>query len=281
MTVGVVFDSAGTLLHTFRVAKDVVRQELLLDVETTLLTFTSPDRVLIVLHARSRDLMAESGDRLLSEFLINHSVGFGIACSRRVVTADVIGEILYHDRQARMGEIQECIRTVWDHCRKEAVVAMDSGAIIDLKSEKIEYVITSGGRPFRGAKETITNLHRMGIATYIASGDRGAKLEKIADFLGIPRDRVFGVATPEIKAQIVQELKKEHSIVVMVGDGINDLAAFARADIAILTEQQQARRPQELYNQADFVVTSMTEVFEVIQKICTTDHDLCPAGNAL
>lgn len=278
MTVGVVFDSAGTLLRTFRVAKDVVRQELLLDVETTLLTFTSLNRVLLVLHARTRDLMAERAEVLLSEFLIKHNIGFGIACSRRVITADMVGEILYHDRQALMGDIQECIRTVWDHCRKEAVVAMDSGAIINLESGKIEYVITSGGRPFQGAKETITNLHCMGIATYIASGDRGAKLEKIADYLGIPNDHVFGIATPEIKAQIIEELKKQHTIVVMVGDGINDLAAFAKADIAILTEQQQARRPQELYNQADFVVSSVSEVVEIVQKICTTNQDLCPAG---
>ena len=53
----------------------------------------------------------------------------------------------------------------------------------------------------------------MGIPTFIASGDRVAKLEKMADYLGIPRDRVFGVATPTIKAQIVADLQGEYDTV--------------------------------------------------------------------
>ncbi len=40
MSIAVVFDSAGTLLHTYRVAKDVERQELLPGIETVTLTFS-------------------------------------------------------------------------------------------------------------------------------------------------------------------------------------------------------------------------------------------------
>lgn len=278
MSVAVVFDSAGTLLRTFRVAKDITKQELLLDVETTLLTFTSIDRVLIVLHAHSRDVMTATPDEYLSEYLIQQEIGFGIACSRQVIPVDAVRDIVYKDRHARIGDLQECIRTVWEHCRSEALVAMDSGAIIDLRSKSIEYVITSGGKPFQGARETITELHRMRIPVFIASGDRAAKLEKIADHLGIPRDRVFGIATPQIKARIIEELKTHYEMVIMVGDGINDLAAFARADLAILTEQQRAERPQELYQQADFVVKNVSEVLGIVQKACSTDRDLCLTG---
>ncbi|MDD1678595.1 MAG: HAD family hydrolase [Methanomicrobiales archaeon] len=275
MSVAVVFDSAGTLLRTFRVAKEIARKEMLIDVETTLLTFTSADRVLVVLHAHSRDIMAELPPRYLSEYLREKEIGFGIACSRRVVTADSVRDIIYSDRNARIGDLQECIRTVWEHCRSQALVAMDSGAIVDLRAKSIEYVITSGGKPFPGAKETITDLHRLGIPTFIASGDRAAKLEKIADHLGIFRDRVFGIATPQMKARIIDELKTRYDVVVMVGDGINDLAAFTRADLAILTEQQRAQRPRELYDQADFVVKSVSEVVEIVGKVCSTERDLC------
>jgi soluble P-type ATPase len=275
MSVAVVFDSAGTLLRTFRVAKDIARQEMLIDVETTLLTFTSTDRVLIVLHAHSRDIMAIPPSRYLSDYLREQQVGFGIACSRRVITADSIREIIDSDQHARTRDLQECIRTVWEHCRSQTLVAMDSGAIVDVRAKSIEYVITSGGKPFPGAKETITDLHRRGIPTFIASGDRAAKLEKIADHLGISRDRVFGIATPQIKARIIDDLKSRYDVVVMVGDGINDLAAFIRADLAILTEQQHAERPRELYDQADFVVKNVSEVVDIVGKVCSTERNLC------
>jgi len=83
----------------------------------------------------------------------------------------------------------------------------------------------------------------MGVPTFIASGDRVTKLERMADHLGIPRDRVYGVATPTVKAQIVSDLRQEYDRVLMVGDGINDLCAMRNADIAILTVQQPGDRP--------------------------------------
>lgn len=263
MSVAVVFDSAGTLLRTYRVARKIDNHDMLLDIETTILTFASPNRVLIVLHVNSRNIMEMPSESLLSEYLVTHGIGFGIACSRRIITAEAIGDILYADRTTRVGDLQICIRTVWDQCKKEAIVVMDSGAILDIESRNIEYVVTSGGRPFHGARETITDLHKRGIATFIASGDRSAKLEKIADHLGIQRDHVYGVATPAVKAQIVSDLKKEYDLVIMVGDGINDLAAFSKADVAILSEQQQADRPIELYQCADFIIKNVSDVVNI------------------
>jgi Cu+-exporting ATPase len=130
----------------------------------------------------------------------------------------------------------------------------------------IEFAITAGGWPFDGAKETINALHRMGVPVFIASGDRVTKLEKMADHLGIPRDRVYGVATPTVKAQIINDLRQEYDKVLMVGDGINDLCAMQNADIAILTIQQAADRPEELYHEADYVVNNVREVVPIVQK---------------
>ena len=92
-------------------------------------------------------------------------------------------------------------------------------------------------------------------------------LERMADHLGIPRDRVYGVATPSIKAQIVEDLKSEYDRVVMVGDGINDLGALQAADCAILTEQQPGDRPAELYGTANFVIKHVDEVIAIVQDI--------------
>ncbi|MCL2461015.1 MAG: haloacid dehalogenase, partial [Euryarchaeota archaeon] len=60
MSTAVTFDSAGTLLHTIRVAYNICTDALLADVETTLLTYDDPDRVLCVLYMQIDQLMAAS-----------------------------------------------------------------------------------------------------------------------------------------------------------------------------------------------------------------------------
>ncbi|MGD0079405.1 MAG: HAD family hydrolase [Methanoregula sp.] len=274
MSVAVVFDSAGTLLNTYRVAKDIRNRKLLPGIETTTLTFSSPDRVLIVLPVHSKDLMATPGDLLLSEYLIRHHIGFGVSCTRKITTAEEIGDVLYTDSRTQVGDLQECIRNVWTVCSQESVVTLNSGAIINMAQKEIEFAITAGGWPFDGAKEAITALHRMGVPTFIASGDRVTKLEKMADHLGIPRDRVYGVATPTVKAQIVNDLRQEYDKVLMVGDGINDLCAMQNADIAILTIQQPGNRPEDLYKAADYVVKSVGEVVTIVEGLVRPEQNL-------
>jgi Cu+-exporting ATPase len=112
----------------------------------------------------------------------------------------------------------------------------------------------------------------MGVPTFIASGDRSAKLELMADHLGIPRDRVYGVATPSLKAQIIADLKQEYDCVVMVGDGINDLCAMQAADVAILTEQQPGDRPADLYSTAHHVVKSVDAVMTIVKELLAQDR---------
>jgi Cu+-exporting ATPase len=275
MPVAVVFDSAGTLLSTYRVAKDVRSGELLPGVETTMLTFRSSDRVLVVIHVHSREVIDSPPEMLLSDHLVSHKIGFGISCTRKVITADEVADVLYHDRVARIGDLQDCIRDVWSKCRTEPILAMNSGVILNTAHREIEFTVTTGGWPFARAKETVTALHRMGVATYIASGDQTTKLERMADHLGIPRDRVYGVATPSLKAQIISDLKEEYSTVVMVGDGINDLAAMRIADVAILTEQQGGDRPRQLIEAADHVVKNVYDVVTIVKQlvrpVCETE----------
>jgi len=270
MSVAVVFDSAGTLLNTYRVAKDICNKKLLPGIETTTLTFSSPDRVLVVLPVQSKVMINTPADTILSEYLVQNDIGFGVSCTRKITTAEEIGDILYADKQARVGDLQECIRNVWTVCKAESIVTLNSGAIINMALGAIEFTITAGGWPFDGAKETISALHRMGVPTFIASGDRVTKLEKMADHLGIPRDRVYGVATPTVKAQIVSDLKQEYDKVLMVGDGINDLCAMRNADIAILTIQQAGDRPEELYAAADHVVKDVSAVLPIVQELLTS-----------
>lgn len=269
MSVAVVFDSAGTLLRTYRVAKDIARQKLLPGIETVTLTFSSPERVLVVIHVHSRDVIATDASELLSSYLVSHHTGFGISCTRKITTADEIGNVLYTDKKATIGDLQDCIRNVWAVCKRESVLTLNSGSILNMAEKSIEFTVTTGGRPFEGAMEAVRELHILGIPTFIASGDRVAKLEKMADYLGIPRDRVYGVATPTVKAQIISDLQEEYDTVVMVGDGINDLCAMKRADIAILSEQQPGDKPAELYQTAHYIIKKVSDVVEIVKNLET------------
>jgi len=274
MSVAVVFDSAGTLLRTYRVVKDVEKGDLLRGVETTTLTFADQDRALLVLHLHSREVIDAPPEMILSDYISVNGVGFGVACMRRVIPVDELGAVLAADRVARVADLQECIRAVWECCRKEEIMTMDSGVILHVGKGCIEYTVTSGGRPFRGARDVIARLHALGVRTYVASGDRDTKLIRMADILGIPRDRVYGFATPYLKARIIDNLKRQHDVVVMVGDGINDLRAMKQADIAILSEQQGGEKPENLRKSADYVIRDVRNVPGIIERIIERPHGL-------
>jgi P-type Cu+ transporter len=80
------------------------------------------------------------------------------------------------------------------------------------------------------AAAVISYLHSKNIQTILLSGDSLERTKKIADDLGI--DKVYAEKTPEEKLQIIGELNAQ-TPVAMVGDGINDAPALAKATIGI------------------------------------------------
>jgi Cd2+-exporting ATPase len=80
----------------------------------------------------------------------------------------------------------------------------------------------------------VTRLQSRGIQVYLVSGDLAAPAEEIARNLGIPQANVKSNVLPADKAQFVQAMQyQSHAPVVFCGDGINDAAALAQADIGI------------------------------------------------
>lgn len=80
------------------------------------------------------------------------------------------------------------------------------------------------------AKDVISYLHSKNIQTILLSGDSLERTQKIATLLGI--DKVYAEKNPEEKLLIIEQLNKENPV-AMVGDGINDAPALAKATIGI------------------------------------------------
>ena len=80
------------------------------------------------------------------------------------------------------------------------------------------------------AKQVINYLHSKNIKTILLSGDRVAKCEQLAKELGI--DEVIAEQTPEQKLKKIAELNAI-APTAMVGDGINDAPALAKASVGV------------------------------------------------
>ncbi len=81
------------------------------------------------------------------------------------------------------------------------------------------------------SRAAVQRLHAMGIEVAMLTGDSRAVAQAVAEELGI--DIYFAEVLPEHKSQKVAELQAQGKVVAMVGDGVNDAPALARADVGI------------------------------------------------
>jgi P-type Cu+ transporter len=125
---------------------------------------------------------------------------------------DVPGELHQAARQAQAAG-QTAVLAAWDGQAKAMLAVGDTL------------------RP--GSEQTIIRLRRLGLSPVLLTGDSPATAQAIGAQLGLAPDRVVGGVRPEGKAEVIAELQAGGTAVAMVGDGVNDAAALARADLGM------------------------------------------------
>jgi P-type Cu+ transporter len=104
-------------------------------------------------------------------------------------------------------------------------------AVLGAIDNKLAGIIGIADTIKENAKEAIDSLKSMGMEVVMLTGDNDRTAKAVSSKLGI--DRVIAQVLPQEKEQAISKLKGEGKVVAMVGDGINDAPALARADLGI------------------------------------------------
>ncbi|KUN20198.1 carbonate dehydratase [Streptomyces antibioticus] len=81
--------------------------------------------------------------------------------------------------------------------------------------------------------EAITRLRALGLTPILLTGDNAAVAQSVAREVGIASEDVIAEVLPQDKVDVVRRLQGEGRSVAMVGDGVNDAAALAQADLGL------------------------------------------------
>jgi Cu+-exporting ATPase len=92
-------------------------------------------------------------------------------------------------------------------------------------------MVAFGDKVKSTSAKTIKELTRLGISSMMITGDNEGSAKNVGKSVGIADVR-FNIM-PDQKLSIIQELKRDGSVIAMVGDGVNDAPALAAADVGI------------------------------------------------
>jgi Cu+-exporting ATPase len=129
---------------------------------------------------------------------------------------------LMKDRMIEVSDLEKRSQELADNGKTPMFVAVEG---------KAAGVVAVADTVKTDSKQAIRQLKAMGLEVVMITGDNARTADAIARQVGV--DRILAEVLPEEKAFQVQKLQSEGRRVAMVGDGINDAPALARADIGL------------------------------------------------
>ena len=220
----IVFDKTGTLTH----GKPVV---------TEAEPFNGFDRAEFFRLAAA---LEKSSEHPLAEAIVNHAKETNVVLSSVDGFEAVPGhgvEGIVEGRRVALGNRRLMLRENVD-------ISAYASRIEQLEGEGKTVMLTAIDGAAAGliavadtlkdnSKEAVARLTKMGVEVFMITGDNRRTAEAIAAQAGIKPDHVLAEVLPENKAEEVGKLQAKGLVTAMVGDGINDTPALAKADVGI------------------------------------------------
>ncbi len=118
------------------------------------------------------------------------------------------------------------------------------------------------------SKQVIQTLQaKFGIEIYLLTGDNQQRANLVAEELKIPLDRVCAEAFPECKAEVIRNLRDRGKTVAFVGDGLNDSAGLAYADVSV-----SFRDGSDVARETADVVLMKNDLWGLVEAIAIARH---------
>lgn len=231
----VIFDKTGTLTRGSPTVTEFIvfnsyaeqhdRNELLWMIYCAEKSSEHPLAAALVIHAEK-----ELGDELDNKPFV-HPADF-IATTGRGVTCAINGKPLVIGNSAfltskDMVPSNETLRTM-EHLQDEGKTV-----ILVAVGNAIVAAIGIADEIKQESATTLRHLQKMGIECWMVTGDNRRTARTVAQKLDLATEYVIAEALPVAKLEKVKELQSQGKRVAMVGDGINDSPALAKADVGI------------------------------------------------
>ena len=237
--------SQGLLIRSGRALEQLADVDVVVFDKTGTLTQGHPSVVEVALlgHADRHQLIrlaasAEQGlNHPVAKAVINHAADLGIGtlpCDRwdyrigRGVSAEIQGHSVLVGNARLLRE--EGLEPASASTDPRLATATPVYLAVDGVLEAVIYA-ADAIRP--DSRQLIAELHRRGIQAHMLTGDVAAVAHAVAERLGLAPEEVHAEALPDQKAELVKSLAQQGHKVAFVGDGINDSAALAYADVSI------------------------------------------------
>lgn len=218
-----VFDKTGTLTQGdmavvgIKTVNGMSAEEVLEIAAAAEQRLTHPVACALVRYAEQQGL------RILPRGEWNYEVGLG-------VRADIEGQTVLVGSKRFLQQEGICLK-----CLYEEHPDLQTGSLIYVASDGELRGVVQYTDPLRPESQEVIDMlqHQAGMEVHMLTGDNWKRAKSAADRLGIPDAQVHAEAFPETKAAVVRELHESGRTVAFIGDGINDSAALAYADLSI------------------------------------------------
>jgi soluble P-type ATPase len=261
----VVFDGSGVIYAPFRIIKDMARG---ITKRCRVSGITCTDRLktgaMVILKTRYDEMLEqEDPSKVLADLLREKKIENKVIYKSEGVSDEEVLSAISKDKSVKLGDVHGVVALLR---RCDILPVLGIGLIMDMAKERVRYVIAGGINLFPGTLTLLRELREWGVQTFIASGDR-IEREEMASYLpDVEPEHIFGTMKPEEKRELVRRLKETHKV-IMVGDDRNDYLAMCEADVVVLSLQEVADRPKELFDVADFRINDISEVRGIVREM--------------